>query len=292
MAEPTGCWISNRSDRRLFPLVCAAEPTFRWWHIKGKIVILYFKRHRGMSGSRYNTEADSDDVHPISNLFRSFFPTVIVWRNSSQSAYATNATLTARNNISRIRWTLAVRHSTPPPHLYLPVYVCCFCMSCIQPRRYGILLRPTSSRFCFGAELLSDGSAASYWRDVRVVVCRRSRILGYRRAVSRVLLPAPLSPAQGERLRGDAKGSRESDGPSGGRFRQWSICWMAATGLGPAREAANVESCQGTLYFNKIKQANQTDGDHASFFWTTSRRFFSYFARGRVPNCAFIRFFS
>ena len=80
---------------------------------------------------------------------------------------------------------------------------------------------------------------------MRAVVRRRPRVLGRRRAVPRVVLPAPLPPAQGERLRGDAQGGGEPAGARGRGLRHRAVLRAAPQGLGPAGETADVQGGTG-----------------------------------------------
>jgi len=59
------------------------------------------------------------------------------------------------------------------------------------------------------------------------------------------VLPAPLSPAQGERVRGDAEGGREPAGARRGGLRDGQVLGAATQGLGSGRETADVEGRQG-----------------------------------------------
>jgi len=88
-----------------------------------------------------------------------------------------------------------------------------------------------------GVELLQDGQAAPGRRDVRAGVQRRPGVLGRRRAVLGVVLPAQVPPAQGTRARGDAEGGRVAEAARRGGVRRGQVRALPEDAVGPAREA-------------------------------------------------------
>lgn len=111
--------------------------------------------------------------------------------------------------------------------------------------RQRVLFRSTPKEFQLDFELLSNGQAAFGRRDVRVGVQRRSRILGRRRTVPGVVLPAQISPAQGARPRGDAQGGGESAAARRGGIRRRTVRTIPKVFVGAAGEAKHESSRKG-----------------------------------------------
>ena len=109
--------------------------------------------------------------------------------------------------------THAALASRPPTTLRCRGRLAQFALRRLRPVDDGVFLRPSSARVFFGAQFLPDRQTAPRRRHLRSRLRRRLGILGSRWTVSRVVLSAPLPPAQGERVWGDEKGSGECEGP-------------------------------------------------------------------------------
>lgn len=108
--------------------------------------------------------------------------------------------------------------------------------------RQRVLFRSTPKEFQLDFEFLSNGQAAFGRRDVRVGVQRRSRILGRRRTVPGVVLPAQIPSAQGARPRRDAQGGGESATARGRRIWRRSVRAIPEVFVGTAGKAEH-EPC-------------------------------------------------